>query len=324
LTVGALRLGLLSTATINRQLLRAGSARVDIVAVASRDRLRADAYAREHGLPRAYGSYESLLSDPEVDAVYVSLPNALHHEWTMRALTEGKHVLCEKPYSRHPVEVEEAFGLAERNGLVLVEAFMYRHHPQTRRVAELVVGGAIGRLRLVRASFSFRLDDESDIRAQPELDGGALLDIGCYCVNGARLIAGEPERVTAEQVVGPTGVDVSFAGTMRFPDDVIALIDCSFRLPRAQRLELEGEAGSLLVEAPWRVDWGGDVVLRRDGGATRVEVDVADSYRLELDSFANAVAGAAPPLLGRADALGQARAVDALYRAAAEGAEISV
>ena len=163
----------------------------------------------------------------------------------MRALAAGKHVLCEKPYSRHPAEVEEAFGVAERNGLVLMEAFMYRHHPQTLRVAEIVGSGAIGRLRLVRASFSFLLDDESDIRAQPGLDGGALLDIGCYCVNGARLIAGEPERVAAERVVGPTGVDVSFAGTMRFPDDVLALIDCSFRLPRAQRLEVEGEAGSV-------------------------------------------------------------------------------
>ena len=151
--------------------------------------------------------YESLLSDPDVDAAYVPLPNALHHEWTMRALAAGSSVLCEKPYHA-PRGGGGGTGVAERNGLVLMEAFMYRHHPQTLRVAELVGSGAIGRLRLVRASFSFLLDDESDIRAQPGLDGGALLDIGCYCINGARLIAGEPERVAAERVVGLTGVDV--------------------------------------------------------------------------------------------------------------------
>jgi D-xylose 1-dehydrogenase (NADP+, D-xylono-1,5-lactone-forming) len=317
----ALRLGILSTANIARQLLRAAATTpaVDVVAVASRDVLRGQAYALEHAIPRPYGSYEELLDDSEVDAVYIPLPNSLHHPWTLRALAAGKHVLCEKPYSRRPAEVEEAFDAADEAGLVLMEAFMYRHHPQTRRVAELVGEGALGRVRLIRSTFSFVLHDETNIRAIAELDGGALMDIGCYCVSGSRLLAGEPEHVSAEQVVGPTGIDLSLHGTMRFPDDVVAQFDCSFALPQWQRLEVEGEEAALVVEAPWRIDWPGDVLVRRGAEVERVEVEEADSYRLELENFAAAAGGEEPPLLGREDAAAQARAVEALYRAAAEG-----
>jgi D-xylose 1-dehydrogenase (NADP+, D-xylono-1,5-lactone-forming) len=316
-----IRLGILSTATIAVQSLRAAAATpaVEFVAVASRESLRAQAYALEHAIPRPYGSYEELLDDPDVDAVYNPLPNSLHHEWTMRALAAGKHVLCEKPYSRHPAEVDEAFDRADGAGLVLMEAFMYRHHPQTHRVAELVADGALGRVRLIRASFSFVLQDATNIRALPELDGGALMDIGCYCVSGPRLLAGEPERVSAEQVTGPTGVDLAFHGTMRFANDVVAQFDSSFALPRSQRLEVEGEDASLLVESPWRTDWPGAVVLRRGDEVEHVEVGRADSYELQLENFAAAIEGLAAPLLGREDALGQARAIEALYRSATEG-----
>jgi D-xylose 1-dehydrogenase (NADP+, D-xylono-1,5-lactone-forming) len=322
----ALRLGILSTANITSQLLRAAATTpaVDVVAVASRDALRAQAFALEHAIPRPYGSYDELLADEEVDAVYVPLPNSLHHEWTLRALAAGKHVLSEKPYSRRPEEVDEAFDAADEAGLVLMEAFMYRHHPQTHRVAELVAEGAVGRPRLIRATFSFVLSDETNIRARPELDGGALMDIGCYCVSGARLLAGEPERVSAEQVVGPTGIDLSFHGTMRFANDVVSQFDCSFALPRAQRLEVEGEEGALVVESPWRTDWPGDRLLRRGDEVEHVDVEEADSYRLELENLAAAATGAEQPLLGREDALGQARAIDALYRSAAEGRTIEL
>jgi D-xylose 1-dehydrogenase (NADP+, D-xylono-1,5-lactone-forming) len=320
----ALRLGLLSTANISREIIRAAATTpaVDVVAVASRDALRAQAYALEHAIPRPYGSYEDLLDDPDVDAVYIPLPNSLHHPWAMRSLAAGKHVLCEKPYSRRPAEVEEAFDAADEAGLVLMEAFMYRHHPQTRRVAELVAEGALGRVRQIRSTFSFVLDDETNIRAIAELDGGALMDIGCYCVSGSRLLAGEPVRVSAEQVFGPTGIDLSFHGTMRFADDVVAQFDCSFALPRWQRLEVEGEEAALVVESPWRVDWPGDVLLRTGDEVASVEVEQADSYRFELENLAAAAAGEEPQLLGREDALGQARAIDALYRAAADARAI--
>jgi predicted dehydrogenase len=191
------RWGLLSTARINRLVLAGAreSDRVDVVAVASRDRARAEEYARENGIERAYESYEALLADPDVEAVYISLPNSLHVEWSIRALQAGKHVLCEKPLSRRRAEVEEAFDVAERAGLALMEAFMYRHNPQTARLKELVEQGAIGRLRLIRATFSFPLTDAENIRLDPALDGGGLMDVGCYCVSGSRLLAGEPREV---------------------------------------------------------------------------------------------------------------------------------
>jgi predicted dehydrogenase len=321
-----LRLGLLSTARINDAILdgAATAERVQVVAVASREAARAERYARDRGLPRAHGSYEPLLDDADVDAIYVPLPNGLHHEWTMRALAAGKHVLCEKPYSRRPAEVEAAFDLAERAGVVLMEAFMYRHHPQTAIVADLVFGGAVGIVRTIRASFGFHLDRPNDVRFSPELDGGALMDVGCYCVSGSRLLAGEPERVLGEQVVGPSGVDVAFHGTLRFPGDVVSQIDCSFVHAGRQRLEVVGDEGVLVVEAPFRPDFGGDVLLERRGETSRVDVPEAPMYALQLDNFAAAVAGDEPPLLGRADALGQARAIEALYRSAAEGRAVTL
>jgi len=321
-----MRLGFLSTANINRAIL-AGAAktgRVDVVAVASRDAGRADAYAAEHGIATAHGSYEALLADPDVEAVYISLPNGMHHEWTMYALAAGKHVLCEKPYTRHPHEAEEAFDAADAAGLVLAEAFMYRHHPQTARVARLVADGAIGRLCAVKATFTFPLRDLSDVRALPELDGGALMDVGCYCVSGIRLLAGEPEHVRGEQVTGTTGIDMAFHGTLRCAGDVVGQFEATFRSPQRQSLEAVGEDGVLVVEAPWRVDWGGSVTLRRDGATELVEVDEADAYTLELENLADAIEGRAPALLGRADAVGQARAIDALYRSAESGTRIAV
>ena len=326
-----LRLGLLSTAAINAQILAAASEtdRVVAVAVASRDSARAEAYASERGIERAHGSYDALLADDGVDAVYIGLPNGMHHEWTMRALEAGKHVLCEKPFTRRAAEAESAYAAAEAGGLVLMEAFMYRHHPQTAVVRDLVAGGAIGRLLSVRATFSFPLEDLTDVRAIPELDGGALMDVGCYCISGIRLFAGDPERVRGEQVIGPTGVDMAFHGTLRCADDVVGQFEASFRAPRRQALEVVGEDGVLTIESPYRVDWGGGVRLARRAADTlaaaeRVEVPEANAYRLQLDNLADAVGGRAPQLLGREDAVGQARTIEALYRSAAEGRAVDV
>lgn len=310
--------GLLSTARINDQIIAAAaeSDRATIVAVASRDKTKAAEYARQKKIPRSHGSYDALLADPEVDAVYISLPNGMHHEWSMRALAAGKHVLCEKPYSRHPAEVEEAYAAAAAANRVLMEAFMYRHHPQTQRVAQLVQSGAIGRLTAINATFTFFLKQGPNVRLGHDLDGGALMDVGCYCVSGARLIAGEPQHLLGAQVVGPTGVDVGFYGTMRHANDVISQFESSFVAPRRQRLEVVGEDGVLLVEAPWRADWGGRVTIRRGNDVEVVDIPTANSYRLQLENMADAAAGRAPALLGLADALGQARTIDALYRSA--------
>jgi xylose dehydrogenase (NAD/NADP) len=312
--------GLMSTARINRLVLEAAaqSDRADVVAVASRDTARAESYAREHGIERAYGSYEELLADPQVDAVYIPLPNGLHGEWTLRALEAGKHVLVEKPFSRHPDEVEEAFDRAESAGLVVSEAFMWRHHPQAKKLAALVADGAIGRLRVIRAAFSFPLaavHGADDARFSPELDGGSLMDVGSYCVNAIRFLAGEPERVQGEQVVGPSGVDVVFAATLSMPGEVLAHFDCGFVLERRSELEVVGEAGSLFVPDPFHVHEPG-IELRTGESVERIDIEPANSYRLELDNVSGAIRGEEPLLLGRDDAVGQARAIAALYRSA--------
>ena len=320
--------GILSTAKINDQVLAgaAESDRVDVIAVASRDDAKAEAYAREQGIERAYGSYEALLEDADVEAVYISLPNAMHAEWSIRALEAGKHVLCEKPFARRAEQVTEAFDVAERHDRLLMEAFMYRHNPQTRRLAELVADGAIGRLRHVRAAFSFAMGDpEVNVRNDADLEGGALMDVGCYCVSGTRLLAGEPERVYGEQELGPSGVDLRFAATMRFPGDVTAQFDCAIVLFRRGELEAVGEAGSLYLADPWHAREP-LIELRRDQSpddVERIETDHAQSYRLELENFGGAIRGQAEPLLGRADALGQARTIEALYRSAEEGRAVS-
>ena len=311
------RWGLLSTARINHAILTGArqSERTEVVAVASRDQSRADAYASERGLERAYGSYEALLEDDEIEVVYNSLPNSLHVEWTIRALDAGKHVLCEKPLDRRVEAVERAFDAAGRNGRLLMEAFMYRHHPQTKKAAELVRDGAVGEVRQLRSLFSFMLTDESDVRMLPELDGGALMDLGCYCISMQRLLAGEPELVFGRQRLGGGGVDVGFAGVLQFPGDVFGEFHCGFDLPQGAGLEAIGSEGKLVVADPVRCR---DPHVELNG--ERIDVEDVDRYFLQVENFSAAVRGDAEPLLGRADAVGQVRTIEALYRSAVSGA----
>jgi len=325
-TAAPVRWGIVSTAHINRLVIPGAHAspKVELAAVASRDLARAQAYAAKWKIPHAYGSYEELLADPAIDAVYISLPNTLHCDWSVRALEAGKHVLCEKPLSRHPEEVDAAFDEADRAGRFLMEAFMYRHNPQTAKLVELVEGGTIGELRLVRATFSYPLYDESNIRLQPELEGGGLMDVGCYCVSGARLLAGEPERVFGEARIGETGTDWVFAGLLRFPGDVLALVDCGTALPDRDELEAIGSEGSLFVDDPWHCRKPGIEVRRRDGEIEQIELEPVDSYRLELENLSDAIRGEAEPLLGRADALAQARVLEALWRSAESGPPVGL
>ncbi len=325
--------GLLSTAQINDRIIDAASKsdRADVVAVASRTDARAEAYARDHGIERAHGSYEALLEDPGIDAVYISLPNGLHVDWTLRALEAGKHVLCEKSLSRSPQAVEQVFDRAERDGLIVSEAFMWRHHPQTLKLAELAREGAIGRLRLIRAAFSFDLaavHAPDDARLDPELEGGSLMDVGTYCVNAIRLLGGEPLRVQAEQALGPTGVDLCFAATVALPRDVIAHFDSGFALARRGALEVVGEQGALYVSDPWHPREPG-VEIRGPTPADAIECELApaaqaDAYLLELDNVSGAIRGESELLLGRADAVGQARALEALHRSAHTAATVEL
>ena len=319
--VQPVRWGLLSTARINQAVL-AGvrqTDRAEVVAVASREQQRADDYAREHGIERAHGSYEALLDDPDVEVIYVSLPNSLHVEWSVRALEAGKHVLCEKPFDRGPREVERAFDAADQAGRLLMEAFMYRHHPQTKKLQEVVAAGAIGELRHLRSSFSFTLDNPDDVRLAPELDGGSLMDVGCYCLSISRLLAGEPEQVFGLQRSGTTGVDLGFVGVLEFPGGVLGEFHCAFDLPDASGLEAIGSEGQVFVPEPFRCE---DPHLDLNG--ERIDVEDMDRYQLQAENFSAAIRGEAEPLLGRKDAVGQARAIDALYRSAASGAAVSL
>ena len=194
---------------------------------------------------------------------------------------------------------------------------MWRHHPQTHKLRELLDAGVIGRLRMVTASFSHPLFDVGDIRMQAGLDGGSLMDVGCYCVSGCRLVAGaEPERVFAEQVIGGDDVDVAFAATLRFPGDVIGAFHCGFAVGRRHHLEAIGEEASLFLSDPWHGRSPG-IERRSEAGVEQIAIDDANPYSHELADFARAVRGEAPPLLGKADALAQARAIEALYTSAA-------
>ena len=246
----------------------------------------------------------------------------MHREWSIRALEAGKNVLCEKPFSRRAADVEVAFDAAERAGLLLTEAFMYRHNPQTAKLLELVRGGAIGELRVVRTAFSYALYDADNIRLRTDVEGGSLMDVGCYCVSGARLLAGEPESVFGQAYAGPTGTDWVFSGALRFPGNVHALFDCGTCLAERDELEAIGTEGSLFLDDPWHC-LEPVLELRRNGEVERIELEPVDSYRLELENLADAAAGRAPLLLGRDDAVGQARAIEALFRSADEGAVVS-
>lgn len=314
------RWGLLSTANIARKLLAGArmSEQAEVRAVASRDLGVARGFAAEHGIATAHGSYDALLADPEIDAVYIPLPNSLHHPWTLRALQAGKHVLVEKPYSSDSADVVEAFDLAAAHGLVLSEAYMYRYHPQTRLVHDLVADGAIGDLAVVSGSFTWPCV-EPDVRLDPTLDGGCLLDVGCYPMSAARLLAGEPLDVAAQQVVGPTGVDVRLTALLRFDSDVLGHLDCAFGVPDHSTFEVMGTGGRIEVRDPWHCATPG-VLLTRDGhDPEELPIPVANSYALELEAVGTAIRGDAHGTLGRSDAIGQAQALAAVLGAARSG-----
>ncbi|HLJ04346.1 MAG TPA: Gfo/Idh/MocA family oxidoreductase [Solirubrobacteraceae bacterium] len=315
------RWGILSTAHINDKFLPGAreADNVEILAVASREGERARAYAAERGIPRAYGSYEELLADPDIEAVYIPLPNSMHVPWAVRGLEAGKHVLCEKPLARRAADAERVFAVAAERARLLSEAFMYRHHPQTRRLQELVAQGAVGELRVIRSHFSFSTAADTDVRLFEALEGGALLDVGCYCVNGSRMLAGEPASVMAMRQLGGHGVDVRFAATMRFPGGVLAHFDAGLDCAARHELEVVGAEGTILLRDPWHCARPVIELGRPGRELERIEIDPVNPYRLEAENFSAAVRGEAELLLGADDAIAQARAIEALLSAAAAG-----
>lgn len=243
-----LRLGVLGAARIARLFVEAvkPSAKVVVTAVASRDAERGAAFARDSGIARLHPSYDALLADPEIDAVYVPLPNNLHARWSIRAANAGKHVLCEKPLAASAAEARAMFDAAKSNGVYLAEAYPYRAQPQTLKLRELVADGAIGRLQLIQAAFGFPLTDAANIRMDPSLAGGALMDAGSYPVSLVRTIAGvAPHRVHATSRWAASGVDSTTVATLEFADGLLAQISCTFATARHRHAFIAGDAGSI-------------------------------------------------------------------------------
>ncbi len=322
-----LRWGLISTAHINRKLippLRA-SKQNKLAAVASRTPAQAEAYAKEWKIAKAYGSYEALLADPEIDVIYNPLPNHLHAEWTIKAAQAGKHVLCEKPLALSVAEVDAIEAAARQAGVVVMEAFMYRHHPQTLKARELVTTGAIGQLLVIRGSFTFQIEEPKDIRLDPAKGGGCVWDIGCYPVSYARYIAdAEPLEVFGWQVTGTSGVDEVFAGQLRFPGEVLAQFHASFRLPYNTVMELIGTKGTLRVPTPFQASQDAVLQLVQGDHSEIIPTPGPDRYLLEVDNLSAAILEGQPPRISLAHSRANVATLVALLQSAREGRPVKL
>ena len=322
-----LRWGLLSTANINKALIPPlqASKRNKLLAVASRSREKAEDYARRKKIKRAYGSYEALLADPEIDVVYIPLPNHLHAEWIVKAVEAGKHVLCEKPLALSLDEVDAIVVAAKKHGKVVAEAFMYRTHPQSIKVKEIVNSGKLGRLRMVHGSFTYTMADPNDVRLSPEMGGGSLWDIGCYPLSYARSVLGtEPLEVFGWQIVGSTGVDETFMAQIRFPDDVLVQFDCSFRIPYHVFMEIIGDTGTLNIPQPFTPKTGENIYLTSDGKTQAIPVKDADTYIGEVEDLADAILLGKPPVVSLTDSRLNIAAILALFESAKTGKPVKM
>ncbi len=317
-----LKWGLISTARINRALIKPlrASERNELAAVASRTQESADRYAAEWDIPQAFGSYQSMLDDPEIDVVYNSLPNSLHTEWTVKALQAGKHVLCEKPIATTLEEVDAMQAAADEAGRFLTEAFMYRHHPQTLRVKEMVEQGAVGKVQLVKGEFTYNMVSEANVRLDPGLGGGSIWDVGCYPISYARYILGsEPEEVFGWQVTGNSGVDEFFTGQMRFPGGVFAQFDSGFRSPYRSRIEIVGSKGALVVPHPFNPGMDVDVHLWDGEQWEIIQMPPRELYIGEVEDLADAILLGKTPRISLAHSRDNVKTILALLHSAASG-----
>ena len=322
-----LRWGLLSTARINKALIPPLnlSKRNTLLAVASRTQAKADAYAHEQKIKRAYGSYEALLADPEIDVIYNPLPNHLHTEWSIKAAEAGKHVLCEKPLALTLADVDAMAAAAGRTGRIIAEAFAYRTHPHMSKIKEIVNSGKLGKIKMVHGSFTFVMTNKDDIRWDPQMGGGGLWDIGCYPLSFTRTVLGmEPTEVFGWQVTSPSGIDEVFAGQLRFPGDIYFQLDCSFKIPFHAFMEIVGDEGTLNIPEPFNNEATKNLYLTRDGKTTTVVVKGPDPYLAEVENFADAVLLGNPPATSLADSRLNTAAILALLESAKTGKPVTL
>ena len=322
-----LRWGLLSTARINARLIPPlnASKRNRLAAVASRSQATADAYAREWKIPRALGSYDALLNDPEIDVIYNPLPNSLHAEWTIKALRAGKHVLCEKPMAVTVEEADAIIAASKETGKVVAEAFMYRHHPQTLKIKEMVDDGSLGKLQLIKSSFTFVLTHEGDVRLDKAMGGGSIWDLGCYPISYARtMIGAAPLEVFGWQVTGPTGIDMSFIGQMRFPNDVHAQFDCGFASPEHSFVEIVGTEGTLNIPVPFQPGKKEKIYFTHGKKTDTIEIKGQELYIGEVQDMADAILLGKPPRISLEDSRVNTATILALLKSAQSGKVIAL
>ena len=286
--------------------------------VASRNPARAAAYAAEWRIPQVH-TYDGLLADPDIDVVYVPLPNSLHAAWTIRACEAGKHVLCEKPLATSAADVDAIAAAAERHRRIVAEGFMYRHHAQTARILDIVGNGTIGALRTLATAFTFTLTREADVRLHPALGGGSLWDVGCYPVSLAQVIMGrEPNQIAAAQQVGAAGVDESFSAIMRYEGDVTVQFHCGFHAAYQSFARFIGTEGVLHVERPFRPE-GQPMLLSRGGTTEEISVPGAAIFEDEIADMEDSVLGVKPPRISLAESRMHVATLERLYRAARNG-----
>ncbi len=287
-----LRWGLLSTARISRAVIPPirASLQSELKAVASRDIVKARNHAKEWHIPHAYGSYEELLADEDIDVIYNPLPNHLHAEWSIRAAEAGKHVLCEKPLALTLDEVDQVMAAAKKHNVIIAEAFMYQHHPQTLKVLDLIKQDTIGELLLIKGTFTFNLDRSDDVRWVPEWGGGSIWDVGCYPISFSRLVANaEPAEVFGWQVTGSTGIDVVFSGQMRFASGLLAQFDCGFRAPYRTMMEIVGTKGVIELGSPFKPVGGEWIKIKRGDSIELLRSPEFEPYRGEIEDMEHAV-----------------------------------
>jgi xylose dehydrogenase (NAD/NADP) len=322
-----LRWGLLSTARINRLIIPAvrASSRSEVTTVASRSLDRAEAYAREWEIPRAHGSYAALLADPEIDVVYIGLPNSLHVEWTVRSLDAGKHVLCEKPLALSVGDVDRIQAAAVRASRVATEAFMYRHHPLTHAAQEIVASGRLGIVRGFKGAFTFPLTREGDVRLDPALGGGSLWDVGCYPVSYACFLAGEaPVEVFGWQRLSAAGVDLEFAGMMRFADGGIAQFDSGFAGPLRAEMEVVGSDAVLRIKRPFRTDEMSRLLLTTRDTTETLPFDPQPAFAGEIADMETAALDGHGSRVPTGESRRTAGTIVALYESARTGRPVQL
>ena len=305
-----IRWGVISTANIGRKKVIPAihaSSNGEVVAVASRSLESAQKFAQEEGIPNAYGSYEELIADPNIDAIYNPLPNSLHAEWSIKCAEAGKPTLCEKPFASNATEAQTIVDAFEQHNVLLAEAFMYRFHPQHAKVQEIIASGGIGELRVINSSFTFPISDEANIRLSKELAGGGLMDVGCYCVNLMRFMTGEePNSVTASAIIGDvTGVDEILAGTLQFPSNVIGHFDCGLRAHGENQYILKGTKGKIIVPVSFVPNNDVDTIVQHWQGSDYSEytIPAIDQYQLMVEDFNDALINSRPPRFMPSDAV---------------------